>query len=98
MTKNELYGNLPPVRAKIAMLRLRLAGHCVRHPEERASKLVLWELLQGKAGRGRKPIDYIDVIRRDTGLEEVRDIRNVMMDRNLWKDIVNHARSGDRPN
>ena len=33
----------------------------------------------------------------DTGLTDVHDIRNVMMDRKQWKDIVRIARSGDRP-
>ena len=28
MTNAELYGDLPPVSAKIATHRLRLAGHC----------------------------------------------------------------------
>ena len=70
--------------------------YCVRHPEEIASQLVLWQPLHGKARRGRKQTDFIDVIRRDTGLEAVHDIRNVMMDRNQWKDIVRQARSGDR--
>ena len=35
----QLYGDLPPVSSKVAYRRLLLAGHCVRHPEEEASKL-----------------------------------------------------------
>ena len=37
ITNEELYGDLPKVTSKIAMQRLKLAGHCVRHPEEIAS-------------------------------------------------------------
>ena len=37
MTNEELYGDLLKVTSKIAMHRLRLAGHCVRHHEEIAS-------------------------------------------------------------
>ena len=30
---SELYGNIPLVTDKIASRRLKLAGHCYRHPE-----------------------------------------------------------------
>ena len=96
MTNEELYGDLPKVTTKIAIQRLRLAGHCVRHPEEIASQLVLWQPVRGNAGRGRKATDFIDVIKRDTNLDSTEDIRNVMLDRNWWKEFVNLARSGDR--
>ena len=97
MTNVELYGELPPVSEKIAMHRLRLAGHCVRHKEEMASDLVLWEPTHGRPSRGRKHLTYIDTLRKDTGLEDTKDIRNVMLDRNSWRDIVKNSRSGDRP-
>ena len=35
MTNEELYGRLPRVTDKIAMRRLQVAGHCIRHPDER---------------------------------------------------------------
>ena len=82
MTNEELYGDLPKVTTKIAIHGLRLAGHCVRHPEETASQLVLWQPVRGNAGRGRKTTDFIDVIKRDTNLDSTEDIRNVMLDRN----------------
>ena len=34
LTNKEFYGNLPPVSSKVSFRRLKLAGHCVRHPEE----------------------------------------------------------------
>lgn len=40
LTNKELYGNLPPVSSKVGFRRLKLAGHCVTHPEEEASKLL----------------------------------------------------------
>ena len=82
MTNEELYGDLPKVTTKIAIHRLRLAGHCVRHPEEIASQLVLWQPVRGNAGRGRKTTDFINIIKRDTNLDSTEDIRNVMLDRN----------------
>ena len=43
MTNEKLYGRLPKISTKIRKLCLQLAGHCVRHTNEIASKLVLWE-------------------------------------------------------
>ena len=40
LTNKELYGNLPPVSSKVGFRGLILAGHCVTHPEEEASKLL----------------------------------------------------------
>ena len=40
-TNTELYGSTPLVRSKITSRRMRLAGHCYRHLELCASKLVL---------------------------------------------------------
>ena len=90
MTNEELYGDLPKVTTKIT-------GYCVRHPEEMASQLVLWQPVRGNAGRGRKTTDFIDVIKRDTNLDSTEDIRNVMLDRNWWREFVNLAQSRDRP-
>ena len=96
MTNQELYGDLPKVSEKIAARRLRLAGHCVRHQEEIASNLVLWEPAGGRVNRGRKPTDYIDVIKRDTGLNNIAEIKTAMQDRDVWKGFVKAVRSGDR--
>ena len=38
-----LYGKLPKLSDKIRSRRLKLAGHCIRHPELIASDLVVWE-------------------------------------------------------
>ena len=38
-----LYGSLPKVTSKIRERRMRLAGHCCRHNEEEASKVLLWQ-------------------------------------------------------
>ena len=54
VTNVELYGNLPQVTSKIQLRRMRLAGHCWRHKEEVASKLVLWEPLDGSEVDGSR--------------------------------------------
>ena len=45
VTNEELYSDLPKLSCKIRERRLRLAVYCVRHREEIASKLVLWQPL-----------------------------------------------------
>ena len=83
--------------SKVAQRRLRLAGHCVRHEEEIANKLVLWQPTEGRANRGRRPVNYIDNLKSDTGLEDISEIKTVMMDRVRWKEYVTVARTGARP-
>ena len=36
ITNSELYGDLPLVSSKVAVRRMKVAGHCVRHQEEEA--------------------------------------------------------------
>ena len=38
-----LYGTLPKLSDKIRSRRLKLAGHCIRHPELLANDLITWE-------------------------------------------------------
>ena len=97
ISNKELYNGLPKVTSKIAAQRLKLAGHCVRHPEEIASQLVLWEPSRGTAVRGRKKTSFPDVLRRDTGLDDLDDIKKCMLNRDRWRELVALARSGDRP-
>ena len=97
MTNKDLYGSLPKVSEMIRKNRLRIAGHCIRHSEEEAAKVFLWEPTTGHIGRGRRPINYIDILKIDTGLEETNNLKAVMEDRNLWKGIVSSARTGVRP-
>ena len=97
MTNVQLYGSLPPVSSKIAARRLRLAGHCVRHEEEIASQFVLWQPSHGHVNRGRKPVDYIDLLKRDTGIDTTEDLQSAMNDRDVWRRFVCDARSRGRP-
>ena len=69
VTNEELCGTLPQITEKIHTRRLRLAGHCVRHPEEVASRLVLWTPDRVKRKQGRPSCTYVDTLKRDTGLE-----------------------------
>ena len=97
MTNVQLYDGLPPVSSKVASRRLKLAGHCVRHPEEEASKLILWEPTQGRSNVGRRAVTYIDTLKRDTGIEATHELKTAMMDRNGWRQRTKLVRAGARP-
>ena len=87
-TNKALYGKLPVLSSKIAARRLRLAGHCFRHPELTAHKLVLWEPTHGHRGRGRPKTNFVDTLRRDTGAGDSAELATLMADRSVWKDHV----------
>jgi hypothetical protein len=77
--RNEvLYGNLLRVSKKIRERRLRLAGHCIRNNELKANDLVLWEPPQGKPSRGSQKLTYVNMLRRDLGLESAEELRTLM--------------------
>ena len=82
LTNVELYGDLPQVTSKIQQRRLRLAGHCIRHPEEIANKL------DGTRNRGPQKTTYVDNLLRDTGIENSLELRYLMEDRVEWKKVV----------
>ena len=90
MTNGTLYGigGLPILSTKIAERRLRLAGHAQRHPELTLHKVLLWEPLHGQAKPGRPAKTFVDVLRRDTGLSDVKEIASVMEGRDTWRRLV----------
>ena len=85
---DELYGNLPRVSSTIAARRLRLAGHCFRHPELSAQPLVLWEPTHGRRGRGRPKATFVDTLKRDTGARDAGELATLMSDRDVWRKEV----------
>ena len=88
MTNEVLYGKLPALSDKIAARRLQLAGHCQRHPELSANKVVLWEPTHGRRSRGRKKTNYLDTLKRDTGAENSVELAALMEDRTVWRKHV----------
>ena len=70
---------------------MRLAGHCVRHEDEVANKLVLWQPTDGHANRGRQKLTYFDNLLQDTVLENISELQTVMVDRGSWKGCVFNA-------
>ena len=88
ITNEELYRGRPKLSNKIAARRMRLAGHCHRHKELPAGKLVLWEPTprQGHRSRGGVVKTFVDILKKDTRVETVEEIAKCMEDRDDWRD------------
>ena len=85
ITNKRLYGELPSVSEKIAVRRMRLAGHCHRHQELPVKRLVLWEPAHGHRSRGRPTPTYVDVLKKDAGAESTNELARCMENRDDWK-------------
>ena len=97
-TTNEvLYGRVPKVSQTIAKRRLELAGHCIRHPEEIAHNLVLWEPTHGQQSAGGQNLDFINTLYKDTGLTTTQELRDTMNNRAVWRQFISSVRPAGRP-
>ena len=65
-----LHGTLPKLSEKIRSRRLKLAGHCIRHPELLANHLITWEpeARRGETRRGGPRQSYLSTLLRDVGI------------------------------
>ena len=88
MRNEALYGKLPALSDKIAARRLRLAGHCQRHPELSANKAILWEPTHGERGPGHPKTNFVDTLKRDTGAENSAELAALTAERKVWKEHV----------
>jgi len=61
---SELYDNLPKVGDKVAARRMGLVGHCSRHPELPAGKVILWEPTHGYRRRRRQRGIFLDTLKK----------------------------------
>ena len=96
LTNVELYGSLSKITSVIRERRLRIAGHCVRHKEEIANQLVLWQPTTGQRSRGIQSVSYVDCLLEDTGADNVNEVETMMMDRELWRGNVRLGRPSGR--
>ena len=80
-----LYRQLPRLSKKVAARRMKLAGHCHRHRELPASRLVLWEPTRRYRSRGRSALTYVDVLKKDAGAESSSELAGCMENRNDWR-------------
>ena len=94
-TRQKIYGDLPPISTTIAQRRARFAGHCMRASDQTISSILPWRLpLTNK--RGRRPLTFLDIVARDADLD-VCEMRGAMLDRAVWKQIVDGISIEDRP-
>ena len=91
-----LYKESPTIRER----RLKLAGHLNRHNDIMAHKLVLVEPINGHARKYRKTITYVDNLKEDSGLLDniiinffINDMRIVMLNRDVWRDLTKKSRA-----
>ena len=45
----------------------------------------LWEPTNGSARRGRKTITFVDNLREDIELDDINEIKTMMLDRDVWR-------------
>ena len=76
---------------------MKLAGHCIRHPEEIASQLVLWQPTVGQRSVGRQPVSFIDILLSDANIDNIEELRTAMLDRDGWRKRAEHLRVEARP-
>ena len=96
LTNDQLYQELPRVANKIADRRMKLAGHCIRHPDLSAPSLALWDPTKGALNRGKPALTYIDNLCRDLEVEDVDEIRSAMNNRGRWRELSRLVRMGAR--
>ena len=96
VSNERLYDSLPKVSTKIKERRMRLCGHCYRHNDEIASKLVLWQPDRGRPSRGRKKTTLIDTLLDDTGCATTNELATAMLDRDSWRERIYEVRAGAR--
>ena len=96
LTNVQLYRELPKVTNKIAERRMKLAGHCIRHPELSVSTLVLWKPTKGTPNPGKPAITYIDNLCDDLGVEDEEEIKTKMNDRVQWRELSGLVRASPR--
>ena len=95
LTNDTLYRGMPKISEIIKKRRMRLAGHCVNHPEEVAHNLILWTPKHSIRIRGRQSTTFIETIKHDCECEEV-ELRKLMMDREIWKSLERSGRAKAR--
>ena len=91
-TRQQLYGQLPPITKTIQVRWTRHAGHCWRSRDELISDVLLWTPTYGRAKAGRPPRTYIQQLCEDTGCSS-EDQPEVMNDREKWQERVRDNRA-----
>ena len=92
LTNDDLYQDIPRVTEKVRRRRIQLAGHCYRHPELPAHRVLLWQPTHGRRSRGRPAASFTKTLMNDAQAESVEELQHLLGNRDLWRNI-----SGARP-
>ena len=87
LTKQQLYGHLPPITKTIQVRRARYAGHCWRSRDELRSDVLLWTHSHGRAKAGGPARTYIQQLCAYTGCS-LEDRPETMDDREGLREKV----------
>ena len=93
LTKQQLYGHLPPITKTIQVRRTRHAGHCWRSGDEFIIDVLLWIPSHGQARAGIPTRTYIQQFCEDTGCSP-EDLPEAMNNREEWRERVRDIRGG----
>ena len=85
LTKQQLYGLLPPISKTIQIRWTRHAEDCWRSRDELISDIFLWTPSPSRAGVGHPLRTYLQQLCTDTGCS-LEDLPNAMDDRDEWQE------------
>ena len=86
-SKQQLYGQLPPIMKTITIRWTRHAGHCWRSRDELVNDVLLWTPSHGQAKAGCPVRTYLQQLCTDTGCSP-EDLPKAMDDREVWRERV----------
>ena len=93
-TKQQLYGQLPPITKTIQVRLIRYEGHCWRSRDELISDILLWISSHGLVKAGRTARTYIQQLCADTRCN-LEDLPETMDDREGWRERVGEIHAGE---
>ena len=82
-----LYGSLLRLSHKLRNRRLKMAGHCISHPELLVSDLVYREPMHGRAQQSRPRQSYLSMLLKEVGTNSKEELRTLMRDREIWRGL-----------
>ena len=85
ITNARLYGKIPALSEKIRERTMKLAGHCHRHPELPASRLITWEPTHGQRSRGGQRTTLLKTLMQHAGVSSKEELAACMEDRAGWR-------------
>jgi len=84
---------LAPVTIYIRRQRLQWFGHIMRRSEGETIRAVIEWKPEGKRPRGRPRKRWLDVVEEDLKAVGVQEWKEIIQDRERWKDIVMAAKT-----